>query len=143
MPSAPSSSSPERSASVTEHWRHTGLGSISELQAVAAEASELADGGGIEIAVGIPRAEAWLVYFLRDRPVSLPCPSAYFTGIGLDVDRTRYLRPSAVSIVIDDGRPLLWSRGDFGLVRAPAPNPVLCDTAPRAELSEAAGGSAS
>ena len=55
--------------------------------------------------------QLWLVYFLRDRPLSVPHPSVFLTGFGVGPERlNRFDAPAAYEVGPAGPRPAVWRR---------------------------------
>jgi hypothetical protein len=75
------------------------------------------DAGGVSIRVDGDWPQAWLIYYLRDRPVSVRAPSQFIVGMGLE---PRRLRQQAEAFVLREGssRSALWRREGIVLERS-------------------------
>jgi hypothetical protein len=75
--------------------------------------------GGVRIDVDGDWPQAWLIYYLRERPVSVRSPSQFIVGMGLQPRRLRQ-RPEPFVLREGSSRSALWRREGVVLERAPA-----------------------
>ena len=94
------------------------LAKSTEPYAGVAEALEQ-EAGGVSVRVDDDWPQAWLIYYLRERPVSVRAPSQFIVGMGLEPRRLRRRTEPFVLREGSSGSPL-WQREGVVLERTQA-----------------------